>query len=62
MFNDMYSTVLPTKDIRKTKQLIKWMYNYSSNKQYSCELYIHTNPLSWVTNEVLRLHTSSTEL
>ena len=24
------------------------MYNYSSDKQYSCELYIHTNPLSWV--------------
>ena len=48
MFNDMHSTVPPKKNIIKTKELIKWMYNYSSDNQYSCELQIHTNPLSWV--------------
>ena len=26
--------VPPKKNIRKTKQLIEWMYNYSSDKQY----------------------------
>ena len=41
-------THLIKKNIRKAKQLINWMYNYNSYKQYSCELYIHTNLLSWV--------------
>ena len=27
MFNDMYFTVPPKKNIKKTKQLIEWMYN-----------------------------------
>ena len=48
MFNDMHSTNPPQKNIRKAKQLINWMCNYNSYKQYSCELYIHTNLLSWV--------------
>ena len=51
MFNDMHFIVPPKKNIRKAKQLIKWMNNYSSDKQYSCELYIYTNPLSWVEIE-----------
>ena len=36
---------------KEQKQLIKGMCNYSLDKQYSCELYINTNPLSWVRIE-----------
>ena len=50
MFNHMVSIVPPNKIKNKKMKsiLVKKCDHYSSNKQYSCELYINTNPLSRV--------------